>query len=206
MTRRFLLAIPGVLFFAMTVWLTCALAQEPGSEMPPSPSSPGQAPSRGDQNGQEELLPPWSRFLPPAQRFQLVLNDTGVLDRETGLVWARTPMSTGKSWFEAYTHCLVTTVGQRRGWRLPVGEELESLVDPTHPNFPPALPAGHPFNLPLQGYFWTATTDPEKPTQALVLGFWPQTIVGARINIPSTYKSKAGSGPLAWCVRSGQGK
>jgi len=174
--------------------------------MPPPSPSPVQVPSPGHQNGSEESNPVWSRFLPPAQRFQLVLNDTGVLDRETGLVWVRTPMSTGKSWFEAYTHCLVTTVGQRRGWRLPAGEELESLVDPSHSNVPPALPVGHPFNLPPQSFFWTATTDPEKSTQALVLGFWPETILGTRINILSTYKNKAGSGPLAWCVRGGHGK
>ena len=35
----------------------------------------------------DEIPPTWSQKLPAAQRFVLVLDGAGVLDKETGLVW-----------------------------------------------------------------------------------------------------------------------
>jgi hypothetical protein len=41
------------------------------------------------------------------------------------------------------------------GWRLPSISELTTLVDPARTN--PALPAGSPFDIGDQAFFWSAT-------------------------------------------------
>src|SRR5437773_10715904 len=72
-----------------------------------------------------------------------------VLDRETGLVWERSPLTTTHDWPAARTACTHSrTVGGRKGWRLPSVHELASLVDPNNVDpsmLTPALSPGHPF-------------------------------------------------------------
>ena len=89
-----------------------------------------------------------------------------MLDRETGLVWQRTPEVPGRAsnFPDAVSACYVAATGGRKGWRLPTPEELLSLVDPTQSN--PALPPGHPFQQVLI-FYWSATTlFPPTPTTA----------------------------------------
>jgi hypothetical protein len=79
-----------------------------------------------------------------------------VLDKETGLVWEKSPDTTTRTWANAISYAYNKNVGGRKGWRLPTVEELASLVDLTQSN--PAIPSGHPFtNVQLSGY-WSATT------------------------------------------------
>jgi hypothetical protein len=75
-----------------------------------------------------------------------------VLDKETGLVWARDAnlaMTRGDDpdgkmpWTTAMTYVFNLNLGGRNGWRLPTPAELASLVDETQSN--PPLPSGHPF-------------------------------------------------------------
>jgi hypothetical protein len=83
--------------------------------------------------------------------------DDVVLDKETGLVWARDGNLGGqKIWQDAMDYSLDVTLGNRKGWRLPAIQELQSLVDPSQSN--PALPSGHPFTS-VQSYYWSSTPD-----------------------------------------------
>src|SRR5262249_23712454 len=62
-------------------------------------------------------------------------NSDAVLDRETGLVWEKSPSSTPLPWEDpnapvnAATHCNQLKVGNRAGWRLPTVQELATLID-----------------------------------------------------------------------------
>jgi hypothetical protein len=105
----------------------------------------------------DEIPASWSQKIPDgAKRFEVVLDGAGVLDKETGLVWLRSPDSVKRTWYEALYYCRCLTAGGRRGWRLPTREELSSLEDMDVPTSP-RLPAGHPFqNLP-SGVFWSFT-------------------------------------------------
>lgn len=145
--------------------------------------------------------PAWDQQLPASTRF-IVLSDWGsaaVLDRETGLVWEKTPNASLVNWYEAHNLCIRTATGGRKGWRLPSIQELASLVDPAASN--PALPAGHPFIgvvTDRPGY-WSATTAVIESTNVYTAAWgidFSSGIAGAPSTIGHFY---------AWCVRGGAG-
>lgn len=91
-----------------------------------------------------------------------------VLDKETGLVWARNANLFGsKNWLDANTLCRGLELANRMGWRLPSVEEFSSLVDPRQT--PLALPPSHPFLNVQYGSgiaaYWTAS-NAENPAGA----------------------------------------
>ena len=149
-------------------------------------------------NGPYYAWPAWAQKLPAATRFVIMTNwnSEAVLDRETGLVWERSPDPLPRDWSEARSHCIVRIVGDRLGWRLPTIEELTSLMDRSQP--PSSLPAGHPFTTPVPPFrAWTLT-----PTFLLQNGAFlgsfdgtPFPVLQGAIQTTST----------AWCVRGGQG-
>lgn len=100
----------------------------------------------------------WSRALPAADRFVVLAdsNNEAVLDRNTGLVWQRTPGSEARFLMSASYHCLDANTGGQRGWRLPSITELNTLVDPSVTTSP-TLPAGHPFDFGDHVFFWSGT-------------------------------------------------
>jgi Protein of unknown function (DUF1566) len=110
--------------------------------------------------------PSWDQQLPASTRF-IVLSNWGsaaVLDRETGLVWERSPSTTSGDWFAAQTRCINLEVGGRTGWRLPAIQELMSLVDRSVLSPSPVLPSGHPFiNVVRANHYWSATTATTNP-------------------------------------------
>ena len=91
--------------------------------------------------------PSWDQTLPSATRFIVLsnFNSQAVLDRNTGLVWERSPQTTTEVWNASRRTCANRIVGDQKGWRLPSFTELSSLVDPTVPVPGPTLPPGHPF-------------------------------------------------------------
>lgn len=137
--------------------------------------------------------PAWSQKLPAKKRFILVIGRKAVLDRETGLVWERSPSTAQRDWFTAIAHCYRRTVGGRGGWRLPTVEELRSLVDPTQSN--PALPAGHPFLNVQSSLYWSATTNANLTSSAWIVSF----------NTGDALDDVKSDTHFVWCVRGGQG-
>ena len=123
-------------------------------------------------------------------------SDDLVLDKETGLVWARNANLAGEQigWMGAIDFCRACTLGHRKGWRLPTLEELSSLVDPSQEL--PSLPSGHPFiNVQLYDY-WSSNTYEYYSTAA-----W---LVNMNNGIESNhYKSDWDS--YVWPVRGGNG-
>src|SRR5436190_560490 len=91
--------------------------------------------------------PGWDRKMLASNRFLILTNwnSEAVLDRETGLVWEKSPALTLGTWSGARLTCLDNAVGGRKGWRLPSIVELASLLDPSVQPPGPLLPTGHPF-------------------------------------------------------------
>ena len=72
--------------------------------------------------------------------------DGSITDNQTGLMWWNADLRS--TWWDASGAC--AQLGE--GWRLPTVAEVETLLDT---NNVPHLPAGHPFDVPLDIY-WTA--------------------------------------------------
>jgi hypothetical protein len=125
----------------------------------------------------------WDRKFNDANDRFVVLPAFGnqaVLDKETQLVWQRSPNTGAVSFEAARGTCLVSQFGGRKGWRLPTGSELSSLIDPSISSaILPALPKGHPFTQVAAApkRYWTSTRhSTEDRGLALALGsqveFW----------------------------------
>ena len=137
--------------------------------------------------------PTWHQILPADQRFVLVMNNEAVLDKETGLVWERSPNANPRNWDSAWIHCVQRTVDVRRGWRLPTVEELASLINPEGSN--PSLPAGHPFENVQNYAYWSSTIYPYDGG-LMAVWFDGGTISPYMKTVNTIY---------VWCVRGGQG-
>jgi uncharacterized protein DUF1566 len=96
------------------------------------------------------------KIVDPAKRFVVLstFNDDAVLDKETQLVWQRSPSPTLRTYREAVDRCLIYGGGGRGGWRLPSATELRSLLQVSN------LPPDHPFIVPhppADPIFWSST-------------------------------------------------
>jgi hypothetical protein len=141
----------------------------------------------------DEVPPTWSQKLPcdatACPRFELVLDDEAILDKETGLVWEQSPGTGTFAWAHAQSNCNAKNVGGRQGWYLPTAEQLASLVDRTQTS--PALPAGHPFSNVQSMVYWSATTGAHDAARA-----WGVYLRNGAVNCygKAHYYS-------VWCVR-----
>ena len=154
------------------------------------------APAQADSVGPYYATPSWDQTLPAATRFIVLSNfaSAAVLDRETGLVWEKSPSTSRSTWFDASLHCINLNAGGRTGWRLPTIQELLSLVDRSvSPG--PTLPSGHPFTNVQSSDYWSATTEAEHTTRAYLVLF-NSGVVGT---------SEKSLSSQVWCVRGGQG-
>jgi hypothetical protein len=143
----------------------------------------------------------WGRKIDDASlRFQALrsFNGEAVLDRETQLVWERSPSSnTFFEWGLALADsCDNKIVGGRKGWRAPTVEELASLVDPSQTS--PSLANGHPFtNVDTSRAYWTSTTVPNRPSAAEIILFSEGVVNGIdKTSLVALH---------VWCVRGRQG-
>lgn len=111
------------------------------------------------QDGELHMGAPW-----PEPRFEM--EEDGVRDMLTGLLWAKSTDHLGIcSWEEALSAATRRREKSRK-WRLPSIRELESLVDAEHHN--PALPGGHPFTDIREAY-WSSTSSAYSPDWAYCL-------------------------------------
>ena len=141
----------------------------------------------------------WSKIL-PEPRFQFVMNDEAVFDRETGLVWEQSPGTTSLDYPDDYSAgigpiftCYNKVVGGRKGWRLPTVEELASLIDPAESS--PALPNGHPFSHVQNAYYLSILNgDHEEGNKFYRVSFDTGAV-----------QQNLSSGQYLWCVRGGHG-
>lgn len=139
-------------------------------------------------SGQMQTLETRHRFPPANQRWEIVLAGEGILDRETGLVWERSPGNSSLTWDAAKHHCRNIRTGGRHGWRMPAIEELLSLYS-SEPNFP--------FTNLGRSKFWSSTTgyQTEGHTEALLVTATPW--------INPTQGQSTGTKERVWCVRGG---
>lgn len=109
------------------------------------------------------------------------LNDSDdvVLDKETGLVWARDANLAGtKIWLDAIDYCSDLELGNRKGWRLPTVGELSNLIERSQVS-PPRLPTSHPFigvEYDSGEYYLTFTTDVSLPHYIRLVWFREGTV------------------------------
>jgi hypothetical protein len=120
--------------------------------------------SDSGQDGALRTGMPW-----PEPRF--VEYQQTVLDKLTGLVWARLASLTPKTvdWESALGAIKTMNDDKAFGysdWHLPNIRELESLIDAG--SYSPALPRGHLFKQ-VQEFYWSSTTSAYDPRYAWVL-------------------------------------
>ena len=144
---------------------------------------------------EENQTPAWDKALSASQRFVVLpaFNNDAVLDKETGLVWEKSPQSAAVSAANARLACANKAVGGRKGWRLPALPELSSLVDPSVASPGPALPSGHPFAGVQSANYWSATAHLDNPTLIWGVGFSN----GAALGVSKAFDQRV------WCVRGG---
>src|SRR5262249_8011583 len=140
-------------------------------------------------------------------------NNDAVLDRETGLVWERSPLapcvsvfcvrldSGRRTWFQAETRCNEElTTGGRGGWRLTTPPQLGSLVDYRVAPATVRLPLGHTFVAVQQDLYWSSTTSTTALATPGDVSLSVEMFSGAVFG-----DSKSHNGDFVWCVRGGSG-
>ena len=188
-----------LLFVGITLLALAALAGPTlaGDLNPPGP--PGSTMKTLDQ-----FTPTWDQALPSndggsewcsSSRFKCVLVGSAVLDKETGLVWERSEGIAPTDWGSALSLCTTTTIGWRKGWRLPTIEELASLIDPWVSSPGPTLPPGHPFTGVAATFYWSATSHPTITGDA-----WTAYLGNGAVIARGKYESFS-----VLCVRGGHG-
>ena len=153
----------------------------------------------GGQDGNHTLR--WDQNLPAAQRFVVLaaFNNEAVLDKNTGVVWEKSPRLAATDWQNARSTCLNNPTGGQKGWRLPSISELASLVDPSVALPGPTLPPGHPFVGVQSSGYWSATTVAGSGGAMEVEFVWDENFSSGDVGI----FSKAFISGHVWCVRGG---
>jgi hypothetical protein len=177
----------------------------------------GAGSAAADAIGPYYASPSWDQTLPSSTRFIVLSNwsNAAVLDRETGLVWEKSPSTTSMDDVaSARFFCNQVATGGRSGWRVPKIQELQSLRDPsvTDPSGISnilALQAGHPFsNVQAQltikvpfpqiqsAYYWSDSEVKGFPNDAWAISFDASKSLG-NLSFGSSGTT------FVWCVRGG---
>jgi len=160
-----------------------------------SSSGGGESTKSGGASAEDNHTLQWDQALPAAQRFVILtaFNSDAVLDKETGLVWERSPQTTAVSSSNVRMACANKAVGGRKGWRLPSLPKLASLVDPSVASPGPTLSTAHPFLNVRPTNYWSSSAHAENPALMWGVGFGN----GAVLGLSRAFDQGA------WCVRGG---
>jgi len=162
----------AAVIFSLALAVITATAAYAGSLTPPGAPAP-------TMRTMDQLKPSWDQVLSStdggtdgcnSSRFKCVMNNEAVLDKETGLVWAKTSDATLRTWQAAMDYCDTLELGGRFGWRLPTIQELGTLIDKSNPGTP-QLPVGHPFVTPWLSVYRSSTTYASNPDYAWYVDF-----------------------------------
>src|SRR6266705_5088195 len=181
--RRFLTVTMGALVLGGLLVAACDSADSPAEAQGVLADLPGITQNR-------------DKALAAAQRFVILpaFNSDAVLDKETGLVWEKSPQTTSTRWSVARRTCIEKNVGGQKGWRLPTLQELTTLVDPSIAPPGPTLPPGHPCLAVQSAVYWSETRVDEDAR-----GSWG---VHFGLGGGATFINWAHSVQV-WCVRGG---
>jgi len=141
----------------------------------------------------DEIPPSWHQTLSDSERFESVMGDTALLDKETGLVWTRNAnLASGTDhWQEAINYCRDLEIGSRKGWRLPRIEELSSLIDMSKSGSPKVYSG---FNN-VHTYYWSNTDLESDSGRAYLVSMQDGAVIDG---------SKTGGSGYIWAVRGGK--
>jgi hypothetical protein len=138
------------LIIVIAISLIVAIGAASGEEfIPPAPDSKTLSANDGGPDGCD------------SSRFKCVMEGKAVLDKQTGLTWARNANILGMSvpYEEAAKLCEIIEIGGKNDWRLPTRDELIVILDTSKSS--PALPEGHPFTNVLVNVgncdYWTCS-------------------------------------------------
>lgn len=147
--------------------------------------------------GREEVIATiiqnWQQAHPAAQRFVILpdFNNEAVLDKDTNLIWERSPTPTPVTWNEARSTCVTRTTGGQKGWRLPAPADMRSLVGPAVDSPIPNIPPGHPFLNIQPTSYWTVVPEANQPSYARYV----DAFLGNVLSFVKVYTYPV------WCVR-----
>lgn len=147
--------------------------------------------------GREEVIATiiqnWQEAHPAAQRFVILpdFNNEAVLDKDTNLIWERSPTPTPVTWNEARSTCVTRTTGGQKGWRLPAPADMRSLVGPAVDSPIPNIPPGHPFLNIQPTSYWTVVPEANQPSYARYV----DAFLGNVLSFVKVYTYPV------WCVR-----
>lgn len=134
------------------------------------------------KSGEGNEMVRWDQVLPAEQRFVVLpaFNSDAVLDKETGLVWEKSPQTTAVSSSNVRLTCANKAVGGRKGWRLPSLPELASLVDPSVASPGPTLSSGHPFLNVQSTNYWSTSAHAENPA---LMWVWASAMAACSVSV-----------------------
>jgi hypothetical protein len=119
-------------------------------------------------------------------RFVVFDSGASVCDNASGLVWERAPVGAVRTFADATAYCSA----KGSGWRVPDIKDFFTVVDYANAN--PPLPSGHPFDIPVNGEYWSRTPKVTAPDEV-----WTFVLDFGR----TFFGSKSGTTDYVWCVR-----